>query len=342
MKKLLLYLLIAAMLMLALPALSTLSPKNEAVSSSPVESSAPPASEPAAEETTPETTQPEALLPASYTILDEEGQEVQVTPVEYLKGVAAAELPGSWDQQTRIAQMVAAHSYALAVMGASPEEVTLTADPGRHQGYYNLEQRQELYGDQFAQMEAQLEEAATEAVGWLLTIDGNQILPAAYHSCSAGYTEDAETVWGRAVPCLSGVDSEVDRENPDFFQEHTFSADELSSLLESHLPDGDFSGPSSQWLQILETSPAGTITQMTAGGATCTGLELRSWLGLSSAVFSIQCGDNGDITFTTSGSGHGVGMSQYGARQMALDGSSWQEILAHYYPGSLLIQAKLS
>ena len=64
------------------------------------------------------------------------------------------------------------------------------------------------------------------------------------------------------------------------------------------------------------------------------GTEVRTALGLSSALFSVSFRDDSEIVFTSSGSGHGVGMSQYGADGMAKEGYNYVEILEHYYSGS--------
>ena len=62
-------------------------------------------------------------------------------------------------------------------------------------------------------------------------------------------------------------------------------------------------------------------------------LNPKDGLGLSSALFSISF-DGANIVFTSSGSGHGVGMSQYGANGMAKEGNTYREILQHYYAGT--------
>jgi len=65
---------------------------------------------------------------------------------------------------------------------------------------------------------------------------------------------------------------------------------------------------------------------------------MRSILGLRSTAFQIQS-EGSFIIITTKGYGHRVGMSQYGANAMAESGSTWQEILQHYYPGTTLYPA---
>ena len=74
---------------------------------------------------------------------------------------------------------------------------------------------------------------------------------------------------------------------------------------------------------------------MVIGGKLYTGTELRTALSLRSTAFSVSlAGDS--ITITTKGFGHRVGMSQYGAQAMALQGKGYREILLHYYPGTVI------
>ena len=65
------------------------------------------------------------------------------------------------------------------------------------------------------------------------------------------------------------------------------------------------------------------------------GSDVRQALGLNSANFKVRV-DGGNLVFTTIGYGHGVGLSQYGARYMAIAGQTYDQILQHYYPGTQL------
>ena len=76
----------------------------------------------------------------------------------------------------------------------------------------------------------------------------------------------------------------------------------------------------------------GGVDTIVIGGTTYRGTELRSLLGLRSTAFSISTTED-TVTITTRGYGHRVGMSQYGAEQLAKAGKTWQEILAWYYTG---------
>ena len=83
---------------------------------------------------------------------------------------------------------------------------------------------------------------------------------------------------------------------------------------------------------IIAYKKSGRVETLSVGGKNYSGREVREKLGLPSSCFTIDYA-NGKYTFTTKGSGHGVGMSQYGAQAMALDGASYKDILNHYYTG---------
>ena len=79
------------------------------------------------------------------------------------------------------------------------------------------------------------------------------------------------------------------------------------------------------------------VASVTICGETYTGTALRSLLNLPSTAFSMDVSAN-QIDITTRGYGHRVGMSQYGADAMAVAGSTYEQILFHYYPGTRLAE----
>ena len=88
-------------------------------------------------------------------------------------------------------------------------------------------------------------------------------------------------------------------------------------------------------LEILPTS--GYVSAIVIGGEARKGTEARTAFGLRSANFEVKY-ENGTFTFYVKGYGHGVGMSQVGAEYMANQGSSYDEILAWYYPNTTLVK----
>ena len=114
-----------------------------------------------------------------------------------------------------------------------------------------------------------------------------------------------------------------------------FTAAELREKLLSAWPESDLSGSLSGWLREPETDAAGSVAPLSVGGITVKGSQLRSALGLRSACFEWEVRDDGQgMVFFVTGHGHGVGLSQYGANQMAAEGADYREILTHYYSGT--------
>ena len=155
---------------------------------------------------------------------------------------------------------------------------------------------------------------------------------------SDGKTEAAENVWQASLPYLVPVESEGDVLSPDYAVTETFDQKTMRYLLEQAfggvtLSDQDPAG----WIEPLERSGSGYLLSVRVGDRTVHGQELRNALSLRSSCIEISYG-GGTFTVKTKGYGHGVGMSQYGADFMARQGVVCAGILAHYYPGTVLMQ----
>ena len=296
---------------------------------------------------TPEPVESSLILPSHYLVLDSKTEELlQLTPKEYLLGVTAAEMPASYEPEALKAQAVAAHSYALWQMGLqlqTPDPdlkgAFLSTDPAHFQAYLSEEERRGLWGGRFDEYETKLR-AAVDAVAGLVLTSGGEPVAAAFHALSSGKTEAAETVWGRAEACLLSVSSPWDAESPDLTVETAFTLPEVSAILSAHLESPALAEDPAQWITVLSRSPSGAVTETETAGAKVTGGEIRKWFGLPSSNFSVACsGDS--FLFTTRGKGHGVGLSQYGANAMAAQGSTFSEILLHYYSGAQLTAVQL-
>ena len=142
---------------------------------------------------------------------------------------------------------------------------------------------------------------------YVLEYDGTPII-AAFCSMSAGTTESAETVWGSKVEYLVPVESEADTSAPRYLETASFTGEEFQAAVQDALPDAVWDTDMAKWVQVGACSQSGTVLEVTVGGKTCSGQELRQMLGLRSAVFSVDVQD-GKLVFTTKGYGHGVGMS---------------------------------
>ena len=113
----------------------------------------------------------------------------------------------------------------------------------------------------------------------------------------------------------------------------TLSKDEVKEIVLNRYPGADLSSTPENWFSQPVQSDSGGVSQMTIGGITLTGNQIRQLFSLRSASFSVRYQDE-TFLFDVTGYGHGVGMSQYGANAMANNGADFQEILTWYYTGT--------
>ena len=119
---------------------------------------------------------------------------------------------------------------------------------------------------------------------------------------------------------------------PNYQSQATLSSQEFQALFLEARPEADLSGDPSTWVGDTQYNDGGSVHTITIGGVAVTGAQARQIFNLRSAAFSVSYAD-GTFTFDVTGFGHGVGMSQYGADAMAVAGSTYTEILQHYYTG---------
>lgn len=247
----------------------------------------------------------------SVRIKTEEGV-ISMELEEYVAGVLGGEMPADFDMEALKAQSVAIRTYTLKKLnGSKHTDADICTDPTCCQAFS-------------ANVDERIKSAVATTQGQVLTY-GEELIDATYFSCSGGKTEDAAAVWGADVPYL---------------QSQVSPGEEIAA----HYVD-TVKLERAEFLRQLQMDPGETVTigkiEYTDGGGVKTieindrelkGTEVRKLLKLSSTVFQIQPLDN-SVIITTKGYGHRVGLSQYGAEAMAVSGSSYLQILQHYYTG---------
>lgn len=273
---------------------------------------------------------PETAVSLPVYFHTDDGTVTEMDMDTYLLGVVLAEMPVSFEMEALKAQSCVARTYAgkAYISGGKHGDGSVCGNPSCCQGYTPVDTYLASGGTEEGVNRVRTAVAATS--GQVLTYDG-QLIEATYFSCSGGRTEDAVAVWGTDFPYLQAVDSPGEEQAAYYTDTQVFSASEFARLLQLTLtgdPDG--------WIGSVTYTEGGGIHTMEIGGECFTGIQLRSLLGLRSTAFSVEVQDS-EIRIITRGYGHRVGMSQYGADAMAESGSSWKDILAHYYRGTELI-----
>ena len=272
-----------------------------------------------------------STLQLTIPVLWEDGTVTEMELEDYLCGVVLAEMPADFELEALKAQSVVARTYALRRLeqGAKHDAGAVCTDPACCQGYVHQEEFLKKGGTQAGI--SKVAQAVWSTAGEVLLYDG-ELIDATYFSCSGGRTEDAAAVWGSDVPYLQSTTSPGEENAAHYSDRLSLSVDSVETALGVILE-----GDPGDWFQIISYTAGGGVEKITVCGQEFTGVQVRTLLGLRSTNFTVIAGET-EIEFDTLGYGHRVGMSQYGADAMAVDGSSYADILAHYYNSTTLVR----
>lgn len=266
---------------------------------------------------------------------------------EYLYGVIKWEISPDWPMDSLYAQAIAARTYALKKIEESSYQEQLH--------HLSATTNDQVYGG-FESEDARIHEAVDVTRGKVITYRGD-LINAFYHSCSGGYTVSSKDVWGgEDLPYLRVGPDEFCQESPYYHWEWEIKRSELRRILfEQGFPSGIiYRLPVVSRARDLSFTEGGRVTGLFwehQGGKSpsqpMTGKEFRElinkWFNtdkLRSALFDevklYSKEGTSYFLFRGRGSGHGVGMSQWGAKGMAEQGYSFEEILHFYYPGTMI------
>lgn len=184
-----------------------------------------------------------------------------------------------------------------------------------------------------------------EVLGEAIYYNG-EMIQSVFYASSCGYTNSAENVWNVYYPYLVSVDCPLDKTtDPNWGSTDSYSSDYMKNAVQETLGI-TLTGDPSTWFKInstLDNREHGWVTSISVGGmtkangSTIDGRVMRETVlgySLKSAAFELTYDESSDkFIFTTYGHGHGVGMSQYGAKALAENGYSYKQILQHYFTG---------
>ena len=266
---------------------------------------------------------PAFMLPVVFS----DGRIKEIELNDYLTEVVLCEMPVDFEPEALKAQAVVARTYALRRLERADKHVdaAVCTDSACCQGYIS-EKDFLAKGGTIEQLE-KVRYAVTETSGEVL-IYQDKLAEATYFSCSGGMTEDAMAVWGSDIPYLQAIKSPGEEKASHYTDTVTFTVADFATKIGYKL-----TGNAENWIESITYTQGGGVDTITICGKEYKGTEMRKLLGLRSTAFTITTVGN-TVTITTKGYGHRVGMSQYGADAMAVKGSSYREILSHYYNGT--------
>lgn len=244
---------------------------------------------------------------------------------QYITGVLAGEMPISFELEALKAQAVAARSYVMNKMYYNRAKNYDVVDTVMNQVYLDDAHLRAVWKESYDSKIDKINQAIKSTKGEYLEYKG-KVVEAFFFSTSVGKTENSEEVFSSKLPYLRSVDSSFeDGVSPVFRETKKYSLNNFYSKLGLKNQD-----------KITQkktvTTSTGRVKEIIINDKKFTGSEVTKSLGLRSTFFTITQNNN-EVSVTTRGYGHGVGMSQYGAQAMALMGRSYDEILKHYYLG---------
>lgn len=261
---------------------------------------------------------------------------------EYLLGVIAAEMPAEFAFEALKAQAVAARTYAYGRLRGIYKGkdnmhpyADICTDPTHCQAWISKEEAIErwdiLSSDEYWN---KIKRSVEDTEGMIILYQGIITNPV-FHSNSGGKTENAEEVWNvEPVDYLKSVISQGEEVSPSFKAISKISTVEFYNTLKEYYPNIKINKNSIfEDIKIIERTQGDRVKTIKIGDIEIKGTDFRKMFSLPSANFELNKNKDGMIEIITFGSGHGVGMSQWGANSLAKDGKTWEEIIKHYYQG---------
>lgn len=246
---------------------------------------------------------------------------------DYLVGAVAAEMPVSFGAEALKAQAVAIRTYVMA--SSRHGDIPVCTDSTCCLAWADRDTLEVRWGDDFGDNLARIEAAVDATAGEYLTYQDEPI-QAVFHASSAGATEDSAALWSPRPYLVSVSTPETPDTVENLVSTLSVTPEELASVLGLN-----GSSPPQTWLQGVRREDSGRIKGLLLCGKAFTGSYIRNAFALGSTDFTLEWIDDGFL-FTVAGKGHGVGMSQYGAKLLAAGGYTYRDILSHYYPGTTL------
>lgn len=260
----------------------------------------------------------ENIESAKKVIVNDNNVQLELDIEQYIVGVVASQIPIHYEREAIKAQSVIARSCVVKKIG-SRESINTSE---MNLGYMNMIDMEQYWGyNNFFEYYNLIQEIVNETKGEIMVYDGSPI-EAAFHAVSVGTTRSGVSAMNsEEYPYLVSVKSEIDVESEDYLYSETITYKRMSEL---------FGKDIASMPEVMSEDELGYVQKVKINDEIISGEKFRKTLSLPSACFEMKVNSNG-VKITTIGKGHGVGLSQYGANEMAKEGKNYKEILNYYY-----------
>ncbi len=266
-------------------------------------------------------------------LIIQDGYLISLLPIEtYVMGVLNGEVPSSWPSEVLKAQAVVSRTYAYG-------RIQQHQDTLFHAGSSELFQKFD-----YTQTNESIERAVRDTVDEILLYQ-SQPIEAFFHACSGGRTENSRDVFQKDYPYLRSIPDPYCAKNERFFWSYTAHADHIAKALYAYGLTGDHT-ESIRDIRIHDRTGSGRAASFSIqlgngerlivpGNSMRLAIDAKSFKSLLiTNIDKKRSNRTAEFTFEGRGYGHGVGMSQWGAKEMADQGFTYRHILSYYYRGT--------
>ena len=244
-----------------------------------------------------------------YLFVEADGKSREIPVEEYAIGILAREIPVTYEKEALEAQAVMLRTRMYKQITEEGKTSIFTDK------YFEEKEMRKQWGRvKYEEYRAALRDVWQSTEGQVLTY-GDVLITTPFHQLSNGRTRSGNEVFGsEGYPYLQIRECPKDVE----------AIDQTQTML---IEKGDY--------EVISTDSAGYVLQIREGEKTITGEEFRQEKGLASACFALQEYED-KIRVTTQGNGHGIGLSQNMANEMAKEGKTHEEILAYFFADTVI------
>ncbi|MEG1996284.1 MAG: SpoIID/LytB domain-containing protein, partial [Oscillospiraceae bacterium] len=207
-----------------------------------------------------------------YLVLNHvNGEVMSLSPLEYVTGVVAAEMPINYSVEALKAQAVASHTYIIRQIGLEQKNKTpslngayISTDSAKYQAFISKEELEKKWGDNFTVNWDKLSGAVKDVIDKVISYENKPIV-AAYCAISNGKTVNSGTVWGRELAYLTPVIAPGDEMSPDFEEETVISFEETSKKIKAEFLECQLPENNDDWLEVISTNEQGYVQKVKVG-----------------------------------------------------------------------------
>ena len=250
----------------------------------------------------------------------------------YLLKILPGQISMKQEDESIKAQAVILRTDIIRRMGAKKQ---IQSKDLPYTAYEDSQYQKKLGNRTYQSMDQKRKKAVGDTKGKVITYKKNLIEPY-FHALSVGMTLDSREWFGKDIPYIREKESLGDIEAKDYMSVRNLSYEEMKDTIEKYTKKEISIEDLKKNTESLRTTKNGYVRQVSINGMTIKGEDFAQWFHLASNNFYFES-YKGKLRIICLGKGNGLGMSQYGANEMAKQGKSYKKILKYYYPKTTIL-----